>query len=85
MVREGVRHFLQDKSLQTLFEDHEEATNECLFDDDHRTKLIKYTAEKYFSLGLLTMANAIARTLFKMGNQASNRFKLTKLILINNQ
>ena len=84
MVVEVVRHFLQDKSENMLFQDHEGAANECLFEDDHRTKLIKYTADKYFSLRLFTYGKHYYENVVRNG-QSSDRYKLTKLILFKNQ
>ena len=54
MVLEVCHHFIIDKSHQIVFEDHEQGMNESLFQDDHGVKLIRYTADKYFTLRLFT-------------------------------
>ena len=58
--------------------------NEVVFDEDHRMKLIKYTAEKYFTLRLFTYGKRYCHTVIQNGQQ-SDRFHLTKLILFRNQ
>ena len=53
MIIQVNKYFALDTQLR-LFEDHEEATNERVFEDNHRTKLIKLTADRYFILRLFT-------------------------------
>ena len=51
LLLEVVHHFLI-QSRHPVFEDHEQGMNEStsMFEDDHRVKLIKCTADKYFAL-----------------------------------
>jgi hypothetical protein len=49
MIVEVCRLFMLDTTVD-LFEDHEDGDNEILVEDDHKTKLIKCTADKYFTL-----------------------------------
>ena len=53
MILEVCHHFLMESS-QPVFADHEQGTNESVVEDDHQMKLIKCTAEKYFTLRLFT-------------------------------
>ena len=84
MILEVCHHFIVDESRQTLFEDHEQGMNESVFEDDHRVKLIKYTADKYFTLRLFTYGKRYCETVVQNG-QPSDRYQLTKLILFKNQ
>ena len=42
-------HFALESTIH-LFADHEDGENEMLVEDDHRTKLLKFVADKYFTL-----------------------------------
>jgi hypothetical protein len=44
-----------------VFEDHEQGMIKIYFEEVHRVKLIKYTADKYFTLRLFTYGNDTAR------------------------
>ena len=53
MILEVINHFFVDKSTRsTVFSDHDPEENDM--NDDHRVKLIKHTADKYFTLRLFT-------------------------------
>lgn len=84
MVLEVCHHFIIDKSHQIVFEDHEQGMNESLFEDDHRVKLIKYTADKYFTLRLFTYGKRYCEKVIQDG-RASDRYLLSKMILFKNQ
>ena len=58
--------------------------NESLFEDDHRVKLIKYTADKYFTLRLFTYGKRYCEKVIQNG-RASDRYLLSKIILFKNQ
>jgi hypothetical protein len=58
--------------------------NEIGFEDDHRVKLVKYVADKYFTLRLFTYGKRFCETVIQNG-KPSDRFQLTKLILFKNQ
>ena len=73
-------HFATSASHQVLFPDHEQACNENVFEDDHKTKLIKYCADQYFTLRLFTYAKRFNTNVVKKG-EASDRHRFTKLIL----
>ena len=42
-------HFTLDSTV-ALFTDHEDGDNEPVVEDDHRTQLTKFVADKYFTL-----------------------------------
>ena len=73
-----VQHFIHEKSGTVVFQDHDEATNEPLLEEDHQ-----HTANKYFSLRLFTYAKAYCETVVQNG-QVSDRFQ-RKFILFKNQ
>ena len=55
LILEVCQHFIVDRSdNNNLFDDHELGANEIAFEDDHRVKLVKHVADKYFTLRLLT-------------------------------
>ena len=83
MIIQVNKHFMLD-STSTLFSDHEEGTNECLVEDDHKTTLIKFTANKYFTLRLFTYGKIYERKVIHNGKQ-SDRHRLNKLTLFNNE
>ena len=72
------------ESRQPVFEDHEQGTNESLVEDDHQMKLIKYTADKYFTLRLFTFEKRYSESIIQNGIP-SVRHQLTKLILFKNK
>ena len=69
---------------QQIFEDHELGLNESVFEEDHRSALIKLVADKYFTLRIFTYAKRYQETVVTKG-QPSDRHKLTKSILFKNQ
>jgi hypothetical protein len=48
MIINVCHHSTLDTTVN-VFIDHEDGDNELLIEDDHRTKLIKCTADKYFT------------------------------------
>ena len=85
MIMEVCHHFVVNESCHLdIFGDHDPGMNEVVFDEDHRMKLIKYTAEKYFTLRLFTYGKRYSQTVIQNGQQ-SDRFHLTKLIFFRNQ
>ena len=85
MIMAVCHHFVVNESCHfDIFGDHDTGMNEVVFDEDHRMKLIKYTAEKYFTLRFFTYGKRYSQTVIQNGQQ-SDRFHLTKLILFRNQ
>ena len=85
MIMQVCHHFVVNESCHlNIFGDHDPGMNEVGFDEDHRMKLIKYTADKYFTLRLFTYGKRYCQTVVENGKQ-SDRFHLTKLILFQNQ
>jgi hypothetical protein len=76
-------HFTLDTTVD-VFTDHEDGDNELLIDDDHRTKRIKCTANRYFMLRLFTFGKKYIEQIVNKSKQ-SDRYGLNKLILFNNQ
>ena len=83
LVLDVCSHFIMDKR-QNIFEDHELGLNESVFEEDHRSALIKLVADKYFTLRIFTYAKRYQETVVTKG-QPSDRHKLTKSILFKNQ
>ena len=46
-------HFVMDCNCP-VFDDHEQGLNENVFEDDHKSTLIKFTADRFFMLRLFT-------------------------------
>ena len=82
LVMNVCRHFLTDSTK--IFQDHEMGLNENLFEEDHRSTLIKSIAERYFTLRLFTYGKRYNNSVVKNG-QPGDRHKLTKLILFRNE
>lgn len=82
MIINVCHHFVNTR--QVLFADHEEGSNERVFEDEHRTKLAKHCADQYFTLRLFTYAKRFNANVVKKG-QPSDRHRLTKLILFRGQ
>lgn len=83
MIVEVSNHFFVDKSSRsTVFSDHDSGMNDM--NDDHRVKLIKHTADKYFTLRLFTYGKRHCESVLQ-GGKPSDRHQLTKLILFKNQ
>jgi hypothetical protein len=85
MIMEVCHHFVVNESCNlNIFGDHDPAMNEVGLDEDHKLRLIKCTADKYFTLRLFTYGKRYCESVIQNGKQ-SDRFQLTKLILFNNQ
>jgi hypothetical protein len=82
MILSVCHHFVDIH--QVLFVDHEEDINERVFEDEHRTKLVKHCADQYFTLRLFTYAERFNANVVQKG-QPSDRRRLTKLILFKGQ
>ena len=73
MIMEVCHHFVINESCHlNIFGDHDPGMNEVGLDEDHRMKLMKYVADKYFTLRLFTWASVIANLLFKMENKVTD-------------
>ncbi len=83
LVMKVCNHFILDASHQ-VFNNHEQGLNENVFEEDHRSKLIKLTAERYFTLRLFTYGKRYNDAVVTNGRQ-SERHQLTKLILFRNE
>jgi hypothetical protein len=85
MIMEVCHHFFVNESCHlNIFGDHDPGMNEVGLDEDHRMKLMKYVANKYFMLRLFTYGKRYCQSVIQNGKQ-SDRFHLTKLILFKNQ
>lgn len=67
-----------------IFTDHEEGVNEIFVEDDHKLKLVKCIADKYFTLRLFNFGQKYLNEIVNKGEQ-SDRHRLNKLTLFNNQ
>jgi hypothetical protein len=83
MILEVCHNFLLDGN-KSVFADHELGANEDMVEDDHQVKLIKWTADKYFTLRLFTYGKHYSETVIQNG-MPSHRHHLNKLILFKNQ
>lgn len=72
-----VCHHLLLEASESVFEDHKG-------ENDHQLNLIKWTADKYFTLRLFTYGKHFSETVGQNG-MPSSRHQLNKLILFNNQ
>ena len=79
----GHGNFIMD-TKQDIFEDHELGVNESVFEEDHRSALIKLVADKYLTLRIFTYGKRYQESVVTKG-QPSDRHKLTKSILFKNQ
>ena len=77
-------HHFATNAHKDLFAEHEQGSNERVFEDDHKTNLIKHCADQYFTLRLFTYAKRFNGNVVKKG-QPSDRHYLTKLILFKGQ
>ena len=82
MIIQVDNYFMLDTTAM-LFADHENGTNKSLVEDDHRATLIRYTANKYFTLRLFTYGKKYERVIHN--GKYSDRHRLNKLILFNNE
>ena len=76
MILKVCHHLLLEAS-KSVFADHE-------MGNDHQIKLIKWTADQYFTLHLFTYGKHFSETVGQNG-MPSSRHQLNKLILFNNQ
>jgi hypothetical protein len=83
MILEVCHNSLLDGN-KSVFADHELGANEDIVEDDHQVKLIKRTADKYFTLRLVTYGKHYSETVILNG-MPSDRHHLNKLILFKNQ
>lgn len=83
MILEVCHHFLLEAN-KSVFTDHELGSNADLVENDHQLKLIKWTADKYFTLRLFTYGKHFSETVVQNG-MPSARHQLNKLILFKNQ
>lgn len=83
MIIQVNKYFMLDTTA-SLFTDHEDGANESLVEDDHKTTLIKCTANKFFTLRLYTYGKKYEKKVIHQGKQ-SDRHRLNKLILFNNE
>ena len=51
MIVDVFHHIALETTIR-LFADHEDGENEMLVEDDHGNKLVKFVADKYFTLRL---------------------------------
>ena len=70
-------------SAKKVVDDHEEL-NDNVLEGDHRSALIKLTANRYFTLRLFTYSKRYNEKVVA-GGKPEIRQQLTKLILFNNQ
>ena len=71
MIAEVINHFFVDKSSHsTVFSGHDPEVNDV--NDDHRVKLIKHTADRYFTLRLFTYGKHHCESVLQAGNQATD-------------
>ena len=83
MIVEVINHFFVDiSSRSTVFSDHDPEVNDV--NDDHRVKLIKHTADRYFTLRLFTYGKRHCESVLQAG-KPSDRHQLTKRILFSGQ
>ena len=69
---------------KSLFADHELGEREDIVEDDHQINLVKWTADKYFTLRLFTYGKHYSESVVHNG-MPSDRHHLNKLILFRNQ
>ena len=83
MILEACHHLLLDGN-KSVFADHELGANEDMVEDDHQVKLIKWTADKYYTLRLFTYGKHYTQSVIQNG-MPSDRHHLNKLTLFKNQ
>ena len=76
-----VCHYFLLESNKAVFSHHELSSN--VVENDHQTKLIKWTADKYFTMRLFTYGKKYSETVVQNG-MPSSRHQLNKLILFKN-
>lgn len=83
MILEVCHHFLLEAN-KSVFADNEPGSNADLVENEHQLKLIKWTADKYFTLCLFMHSKHFSETVVQNG-MPSARHQLNKLILFRNQ
>ena len=83
MIVKVCHHFVLDSTIE-LFPDQGHSDTEILVEEDHITKLIKFIADKYFTLRLFKFGKKYIQEVENDG-KPSDRHRLNKLILFNNQ
>ena len=83
MILNVCNYFIMNSSHR-VFEDHETVLVKGDLEEEHRSKLIKLTAERYFKLRFFTYGKRYNKSVVAKGQQ-SDRHHLTKLILFKNQ
>jgi len=83
MIVKVCHHFVLDSTIQ-LFPDHGHSDTEILVEEDHITKLIKFIADKYFTIRLFNFGKKYIQEIENDG-KPSDRHRLNKLVLFNNQ
>ena len=68
MIINVSHHFAIDSTV-ALFTDHEDGDNEAVVEDDHRTQLTKFVADKYFTLRLYNYGKKYTREIVNDGKQ----------------
>ena len=85
MIMEVIHHFNpENRSTYQIFSTHPHDTNELAFEEDHKHRLVKFVAEKYFMLRLFTYGKQYCKAVIQAG-KGSQRHQLTKLVLFKNQ
>ena len=83
MIVKVCHHFVVDSTIK-LFPDHGYSDVEILVEEDHITKLTKFIADKYFTIRLFNFGKKYTQEIANDG-KPSDRHRLNKLILFNNQ
>ena len=81
----NVFHHIALETTIRLFADHEDGENEMLVEDDHRNKLVKFVADKYFTLRLFNFGKIKYTKEITSEGKQSDRHRLNKLILFRNR
>ena len=69
MIVKVCHHFVLDSTIE-LFPNHGHSDTEVLVEEDHITKLIKFIADKYFTLRLFNFGKNAYKKLKMMANIA---------------
>ena len=84
LVLSVCNHFVMDSTHQ-IFQDHDQGSQDNSLEENHRSSLIKLTAERYFNtLRLFTYGKRYNDKVVYNG-QPSVRHQLTKMTLFKNQ
>ena len=80
MIVNICHHFALETTIR-LFEDHGDGENEMLVEDDHRTQLVKFVADKYFTLRLFNSGKQYTEEITYEGQQG-DRHRLNNKIYL---